>query len=335
MLPSFARPLAAILSALALAACAGGSTGLTPSQHRSSNAKQTTPASFTIQWTNSRAPAAVRRADAISPSAQSVVVMINGTQAAVANRSGNGSQTIPLIAPVGNDAFIFNVYDGPNGQGHLLGSATVQQLIVDGAANTVTAVIQAVCALTNVVAAYDPLAYAQYTRSGFDALTLASIVIGGQTPVQLTVGPEDVDGNVIIASTAGTVQAAITGAATITPIDGADISLTPQSGNRTTTPSTLTVAAPTCPSTTVAVSQSPAIYVESSSGAVFFLDWYGDRLGAGGGYLAAGDALIGYNPATQKMMTYNKTTGAVNAYSIDLSSHTTLFTIPANSVVTW
>ena len=82
-------------------------------------------------------------------------MLINGAPGALANRNGSSTQTIPLIAPVGNDQFIFNVYDGPNGQGHLLGAATVQQLIVDGAANSLTAVIQAVCATTNVQYAGD------------------------------------------------------------------------------------------------------------------------------------------------------------------------------------
>ena len=323
----------AVLLILALPACSGGGT-FAPSQHRESSGGQRTAATFTIHWTNAAAPASVRHKDAISPSAQSVSVIINGTLATIANRNGSPSQSISLQAPVGTDTFAFNVYDGPNAQGHLLGSATVSQLIVDGAANVVSASIQAVCSVTNVQYANDdPLVHTVYGQSGIAAQTLQSIVLLGQSPAMLIVGPEDVDGNVIIASTSGTVSAEVTGSATITPVDGAHIQLTPQSGFRSTTPDTLTVAAPTCPTTTVAVQQSPAIYVENTSQYTTIEDWYGDVVA--GGTLASGDVLIGYDTHSQKMIAYNPGSGAVNAYSLGLSSHTLLYTITTGLQAAW
>lgn len=329
--------VAPVFLAGALSACGGGA-GLTPtSPHGAAEAAKTTKATFTIRWTNPSAPASVRRKDTISPSAQSVAISINGTESTVANRNGSPSQSITLIAPVGNDLFLFNIYDGPNGGGHLLGTATVSQLIVDGAANNVTAVIQAVCAVTNVQYANDDVGFinAVYGATGIYAATLQSVVLAGKSSATLVVGPEDADGNVIIAGTGGTVSYQITGsgAASVTPIDGAHIQLTPLSGFRSTTPDTLTLAAPTCPTTTVAVEHSPAIFVENTSYNVYVFDWYGDELSITS--VAAGDALIGYDTHSQSMMTYNAGTGQVNAYTPNLQSHTAKYTLLSGYTACW
>lgn len=323
---------AAILAAL-LPACSGGGAGLTPG-HRSSNAARTTQATFAIKWTNAAAPASVRHKDTISPSAQSVVVTINGSPGGLVNRNGSPSQSITLAAPIGTDQFLFTVYDQPSGLGHLLGSATVIQQIVDGAANVVTAVIQAVCTVTNVsyVAGSDPVVWTVYGASGIYAQTLQSIVLAGQAPATLTIEPEDVDGNVIISGTGGTVPNTITGSATVTQINGTSISLTPKSGARSTTPDTLTVAASGCPSTTVGVQHSPAIFIQGSLGVVT-IDWYGDVIGQG--YPVAGDVLIGYDTQSQRLISYNKGTGQVNAYGIPIGAPTPLYPLPLGSTVTW
>jgi len=327
------RFVPATVLAVALSACSGWGAGVAP-QHGVESAGKTTQATFTIRWTNAAASASVRRRDTISPSAQSIAVLINGTPGALANRGPNPTQTIPLIAPVGNDQFIFNVYDGLNGQGKLLGSATVQQLIVDGAANSVTASIQAVCSVTNVAYANDdPLVKATYGPSGTIASTLQSIVLAGQLPATLIVEPEDVDGNVIIEGTGGTVPATITGSATVAPVDGAHIKLTPLSGSRSTTPDTLTVSAPTCPSTTVAVQHSPAIYVENTSNDVSVYDWYGDEVASG--QLAAGDVLIGYDTHSGSMIAYNPGSGQVNEYPVNLTSHMPLYSIYTGMTAAW
>jgi hypothetical protein len=149
---SLLRCCALALATALVAGCGAGGAGVSPApQHGTASTGRTTSATFTITW-SSNTPAATRRGTkAISPSAESVSVWINGVLNTVANRSGGtAQQSIALIAPVGNDAFVFDVYDGTNAQGTLLGSATVTQNIVDGAANVVTAVIDAVCAATNV-----------------------------------------------------------------------------------------------------------------------------------------------------------------------------------------
>jgi hypothetical protein len=333
-MPASRRFVPTVLVMCMLTACSGGGQGFGPPQQRASSAAKTTQATFTIKWTNPSAPASVRRKDTISPSAQSIAISINGSLSTIANRNGSPSQSITLIAPVGNDQFLFNVYDGPNGGGHLLGTATVSQLIVDGAANNVTASIQAVCAVTNVqVANNDSFAHLAFGATGIYASTLQSMVLVGQSPETLIVGPEDVDGNIIIAGTGGTVSYQITGSATVTPIDGAHLKLTPTSGFRSTTPDTLTLAAPTCPTTTVAVQHSPALYVENTGNQVFVVDWYGDNLG--GGVLASGDVLIGYDTHSQSMMTYNPGTGQVNAYAPSLQSHTAKYTILTGMIACW
>lgn len=327
---------ASVILAAAVSACgAAGGVGPTPPGPQAAGAAaKTTKATFTIKWTNPSAPASVRRKDTISPSAQSVIISINGTQNTIANRNTQPMQSIVLNAPVGTDQFLFNVYDLPNGTGHLLGTATVSQLIVDGAANQVTAVIQAVCTATNVVSAGDdPLDTVTYTPPTTLASTLASIVVVGQTAATLVVGPEDADGNVIISQTTGQVTEQITGSATVTQVDGAHIQLTPLGGPRTTTPDTLTVAAPGCPSTTVNVTHSPAIYMDAASGYVFVIDWFGNYNYEA--QLQSGDVLVGYDTRTKRLIAYNSASGAVTAYSQFATNPAPLYSISPGSVVSW
>jgi hypothetical protein len=268
----------------------------------------------------------MRRRDTISPAAQSIGVTINGAPAAVINRTNSPSQSVSLDAPVGNDAFAFNVYDQANALGHLLGSANVVQQIVDGAANQVAATITAICAATNVsLAAPDPLSYTTFAPSGVYASSMQSIVLAGQTPVGLFGYPEDADGNVIISPPGGKLTATITGSAGLIVNNGYLLHMTPVTGPRSTTPDTLTVAAPSCPSTTVAVSHSPAIYAEDRQYGVGIYDWYGDLLSSG--TMASGDVLIGYDSVSHELIARNPTTNTITGYSPDLSIQSSLFTI--------
>jgi len=302
---------------VAITACSAGGAGLAPAAHRAAEGAKTTQAIFTIHWTNPSAPAAVRRKDTISPSAQSVSVIINGSTSAIANRTTQPTQSIALQAPVGTDEFTFNIYDLPNAQGTLLGSASVTQLIVDGAANTVSAVIQAVCAQTNIQylqpSTVAPVSLAYSGTAGSIARSLTSIELLGPTPETLQVGPEDPDGNVIISGTGGTIQYTISGsAASITPLNGANLQLTPLSTTPTTAPSTLVASAPSCPSTSVSISSSPAIYAQEAGNSVLLLDWHGTIV-----YTLAinsGDVLVGYVADDNWMLAYNKTSGNFTHY---------------------
>ena len=322
------------------AACAGGGGTLTPAPHGPASNGRTTKATFTIHWTNPSAPASVRHRDSISPSAQSVSVIINGSLVAVENRvSGTQQQSFAIAAPVGTDAFVFSVYDAPNAQGNLLGSATVAQQIIDGAANIVSASIQAVCAVTNVsYAGDDPPTTFQTTTTGIQQPQLTQIELLGALPATLIVAPEDIDGNVIIGSTTGQIAYQISGSATVVPIDGAHLSLHPLSGPRSLTASTLSVVAPSCPSTspvTVAVKRSPAIYVQT-----FFLldpimvfDWYGNLIETW--TPPAGNTLIGWDTVSHMLMAYNGSTGAVTGFTLAHNA-TQLYTVPAGAAaVTW
>jgi len=333
---SLLRCCALALATALVAGCGAGGAGVSPApQHGTASTGRTTSATFTITWSSNTPAATLRGTKAISPSAESVSVWINGVLNTVANRSGGtAQQSIALIAPVGNDAFVFDVYDGTNAQGTLLGSATVTQNIVDGAANVVTAVIDAVCAATNVASAGDdPFAYTQTAVTGVLARTLTSIVLGGQSAATLVVEPEDADGNVIINGAIGVVANSITGSATVIPIDGSHIQLQPLTGPRSTTPDTLTLAAPTCPQTTIAVRHSPVIYAEGSGNIVRAYDWYGDQLMSG--TLTAGDVLIGYDSASGKLMAYNSSTASVSSYTTKLTTRTPLYAIVPASTVTW
>jgi len=329
------RLLAAALLAAQLAACSGGGSSFAPQQPRAGNAAKRAAATFTIHWTNASVPAAVRRKDTISPAAQSITVSINGTLSTVVNRSGQSSQSITLDAPVGNDQFLFNVYDLQNGTGHLLGTATVSQLIVDGAANQVSASIQAVCAQTNVgyTPNSDPSAWVTLGSAG-RAQTVQSIVVAGQAKAMLIVEPQDADGDVIISNNGGVVNYTITGSASVLPVDGAHIQLTPLTGPRTTTPDTLTVSAPGCPSTNVGVQHSPAIYVQNTSSTVYVADWYGDSALVTGA-MATGDVLVGYSTAFGDLIAYNSGTGNVYSDNLDFSVRAYLFGAFPQSIVAW
>jgi len=313
---SVARSSLAGALAAAITACSAGGAGVAPVPHRAGEAK-TTRATFTIAWTNPSAPASVRRKDTISPSAQSVGVLINGSTAAVANRTTQPTQSIALQAPVGTDVFIFNIYDLPNAQGTLLGSATVTQLIVDGAANVVSAVIQAICAQTNIQyvqpSTVSPVLLGYSGLTGSFARSVSSLELVGPSPETLQVGPEDADGNVIISGTGGTIQYTFSGsAATITPLNGANLQLTPLSTTPTSAASTLMAAAPSCPSAYVSISSSPAIYAQVTGDFVLLLDWHGTTVDTLN--INSGDVLFGYASGNNWMLAYNKVTGTITHY---------------------
>jgi len=324
------------------AACASGGA-LAPAPHAPAGTSRTTKATFTIHWTNPSAPASVRRRDTISPSAQSVSVTVNGSLAAVANRnSGTQQQSFQFAAPVGTDAFVFNVYDAPNAQGNLLGSATVAQQIIDGAANSVSASIQAVCAVTNVSYAGDdpPSTFQTTSASGIQPPQLSQIELLGALPATLIVSPEDADGNLIIGSTTGQIAYQISGSASVVRVDGAHLALHPLSGPRSLTASTLSVVAPSCPSTapvTIAVKRSPAIYIQTISIAdpVYVFDWYGNLIETW--TPPTGTTLIGWDTASHMLMAYNSATGEVTGITLAHNA-TLLYTIPgvpANDSATW
>lgn len=326
--------LAGVL-AVAIAACSGGGAGVAPASHRA-DAGKTTRATFTITWTNPSAPASVRRKDTISPSAQSVSVIVNGSIAAIANRTTQPTQSIAIQAPVGTDLFSFNIYDLPNAQGTLLGSATVTQLIVDGAANTVTAVIQAICAQTNIQyvqpATAAPVVLGYSNPTGSIARSVTSLELVGPTPETLQVGPEDADGNVIISGTGGTIQYTFSGAAAnITPLNGVSLQLTPRSTTPTTAASSLVASAPSCPSAQVSISSSPAIYAQYAGNYVILLDWHGTFVNQLD--VNSGDALIGYGVSDNWMLAYNKTTGTVTHYGPLLQNAQVFQDAVANSLV--
>jgi hypothetical protein len=144
--------------ALTVAACGGGGgTGSSVNPNANANpggAMVSGVATLTIP--NASTASSVRRAQFVSPSAQSLSITIDGAAPIYANVSaasslctaGSGGRTctIPVSAPVGTDAISLGLYDGANGAGNLLGGGSGTQAVVLGTSFTIIAVLSAVVA---------------------------------------------------------------------------------------------------------------------------------------------------------------------------------------------
>jgi len=113
----------------------------------------------------------------ISPSALSVSVTVNGGTPSYLNAPVT---TLAIVAPVGNDTFAFQTYDETNGQGNVLGRASVTEIIVDGAANVVSAVINGI------------------TSSLTISLGSPATAAGTAATMPVNVSALDADGNIIV-----------------------------------------------------------------------------------------------------------------------------------------
>ena len=175
----FARAAAALLI-VSVAACSGrdGSSAIPGAPHSQLDARLA-PVTFTMHWNSATASAVRRSPKYISPSALSVSITVNQGVPQVLNFPAT---TLAINAPVGTDLFTFATYDEAYGQGNVLGRAAITQSIVDGAANTVTAVLGGIIA------------------------SLA-ITLGNPTPnagtaaaIPITASGRDADGNTIVGS---------------------------------------------------------------------------------------------------------------------------------------
>jgi len=176
-----ARALAAFTLA-ALAACSGGrGTTSVPIPAAPPPAHDgTASVVFTMHW-NAKPPSAALRSPKYIGSALSIAVTVNGGTPQYLN---SPVTTMTLDAPVGTDTFAFTTYDEPNGNGNVIGKASVTKAIVLGKANTVSA------ALEGVVASFAI------------ALSKANPNAGVPATVQVEVNVFDADGNVIAGSSA-------------------------------------------------------------------------------------------------------------------------------------
>jgi hypothetical protein len=77
-----------------------------------------------MHWNSAMTASSARAPKFISPSALSVSVTVNGGTPSYLNAPVT---TLAIVAPVGNDTFTFQTYDETNGQGNVLGRASVTE----------------------------------------------------------------------------------------------------------------------------------------------------------------------------------------------------------------
>jgi streptogramin lyase len=178
--PLGTRLLGAAMLAVLVAGCSGGGgstarpASVVPQAPAAS--KGTASVTFTMRWTT--APASVQRTPKYVPAtARSVSVTVNGGVPQYLNAPAS---TIVIDAPIGTDTFLFQTYDDQNGQGNVLSRASVTQNIVQGSANTVTAVLNGV--VVSVVI----------------SLSNPSPNAGVPATVNVNVAAKDADGNTIV-----------------------------------------------------------------------------------------------------------------------------------------
>jgi virginiamycin B lyase len=169
-----------IVACAALADCSGGGrtatvpTVVSPSVQPAAKAAQV---AFTMQWSSAATSSLRRGPKFVSPSAQSISVTVNQGVAQILNFP---QTTLTLDAPVGTDLFTFVAYDAPAGQGNVLGRAAVTKAIIDGAANTVAAVLDGVIASLSI------------------ALSNPTPNAGTPTAITVNVAGQDADGQTIV-----------------------------------------------------------------------------------------------------------------------------------------
>jgi hypothetical protein len=192
--------LPALLVALSLAACSGGSPLFVPSSQPATGPQQSAAksakAEIVIHWRSKRRVKHDPRAYFISPSTKSIWISIapvgkpNAATTKIVNRGASSTTKVSLDAPTGDDTFRFIADDQPDAQGNELGGATVQQKIVAGKANVVGATLEGY-AYTFAIASDDGrFAPSSASSSGY--------TVAGQGQYTFTVAPVDVDGNLIL-----------------------------------------------------------------------------------------------------------------------------------------
>jgi virginiamycin B lyase len=172
-----ARIPAVLVIAGMLSACGGSGSGMGSSVPNTPGTlpSQMAQVTFTIKW-NDVTPSSVQP-KYVPATARSVSVSVNGGTPQYVNAPAT---SIVIDAPVGTDTFVFQTYDGQNGQGNVLSRATVTQQIVAGTANTVTAVLNGVVASITI------------------SLSNASPNAGVPATVNVNVAAKDADGNTIV-----------------------------------------------------------------------------------------------------------------------------------------
>jgi hypothetical protein len=196
----FFRTSATLLVALALAACSGGSSPLLPSsgsQQPATPARdKTAKAQIVIRWRSEREVRHSKRAFFISPSAQSIWISVapagkpGAATVTIVNRGKTATSTVSLNAPIGSDIFTFQACDRRDGAGNQLGGATVQQKIVAGKTNTVSATLEGYASTFAITSQDGRFSPTVGSSSGY--------TVAGEGQYTFGVAAVDADGNVIL-----------------------------------------------------------------------------------------------------------------------------------------
>jgi hypothetical protein len=175
------------LAAAALTACGGGGGGgasslppVTPPTGGGAAGPPSAPASVAISIAippATSASSSQRRARYISAGTKSASVSYSGT-----TQTTNCDATCSLVASVtpGTVTFTLNLYDGPNGSGHVLSTGTTTTTIVAGASNSVKVTFGAVVATVVV------------------ALGASSVTAGTPATIPVTVTAKDAAGYTVV-----------------------------------------------------------------------------------------------------------------------------------------
>lgn len=254
------RLFAAAALTLLLAACGGGGGGGTasvPTVHATQTPAAngpTAPVSLKINTGTVTPSSTARKPQYVSAATASVGITLQGqstplttvniTQASP--QCSNGVCTVTFNAPVGNDTFVVTTFDGQNGTGNQLSTATVAATVAANATNTVSLVLNGVVAQASVIlsttsaTAGTPLS-ATVNVVAYDASGNA-IVGPGNYSSAVTLTNSDTSGTIHLSATSiagpgATVTLAYSGGSA-----GAGATITPFVGSQAGTAQTFTVS---------------------------------------------------------------------------------------------
>lgn len=191
---------------IALAACSGG-TSMPDAQLSGatvSSTHRTAKATLMIHWASTETASELdarlrRRPHFISRSARSIEIYASRENdpskytPTIVNKPKTGaSSTVSIDAPIGEDAFVFGVYDQANATGNEIGGARVLQTIVAGKANVLKVT------LDGYVGGAKLTYNSPFMTSKPDAGGQPNYTLVGAAAVTVTLALTDPDGNTII-----------------------------------------------------------------------------------------------------------------------------------------
>ncbi|HXP94785.1 MAG TPA: hypothetical protein VN905_15030 [Candidatus Binatia bacterium] len=164
------RPALALLAALFITSCGGGSGGSSavspaaPGAPGSTSQQKTVSGSIVLSIPTQTSSSKVRYPQFVSPNASSVSIVANGgtaqifdvsaTSSLCTTTSGARTCTLTFGAPVGSDTIVLTIFSGPNGTGATLATTTTTTTVTAGTPFNVTVAMNA--AIGTVIATITP-----------------------------------------------------------------------------------------------------------------------------------------------------------------------------------